>query len=30
MLLRGRFYDGFVEFSTDDGSARLNAGSRWS
>ena len=29
MLLRGRFYDGFVEFSTDDGSARLNAGSRW-
>ena len=29
MLLRGRFYDSFVEFSTDDGSARLNAGSRW-
>ncbi|MDE0154661.1 MAG: TonB-dependent receptor [Gammaproteobacteria bacterium] len=29
MLLRGRFYDGFVEFSTDDGSARLNAGSRF-
>ena len=29
LLLRGRFYDGFVEFSTDDGSARLNAGSRW-
>ena len=29
MLLRGRFYDGFVEFSTDDGSARLDAGSRW-
>ena len=28
-MLRGRFYDGFVEFSTDDGSARLNAGSRW-
>ena len=28
-LLRGRFYDGFVEFSTDDGSARLNAGSRF-
>ncbi len=29
LLLRGRFYDGFVEFSTDDGSARLDAGSRW-
>ena len=29
MMLRGRFYDGFVEFSTDDGSARLNAGSRF-
>ena len=29
MLLRGRFYDSFVEFSTDDGTARLNAGSRW-
>ncbi|MDE0511346.1 MAG: TonB-dependent receptor [Gammaproteobacteria bacterium] len=29
MLLRGRFYDGFAEFSTDDGSARLNAGSRF-
>ena len=29
MMLRGRFYDGFVEFSTDDGTARLNAGSRW-
>ncbi|MCY4155684.1 MAG: TonB-dependent receptor [Gammaproteobacteria bacterium] len=28
-MLRGRFYDGFVEFSTDDGSARLNAGSRF-
>ena len=29
MLLRGRFYDGFVEFSTDGASNRLNAGSRW-
>ena len=29
VLLRGRFYDGFVEFTTDDGSARLNAGSRF-
>ena len=29
VLLRGRFYDGFVEFSTDDGGARLDAGSRW-
>ena len=29
LLLRGRFYDGFVEFSTDDGDARLDAGSRW-
>ena len=29
LLLRGRFYDGFVEFTTDDDSARLNAGSRW-
>ncbi len=28
-MLRGRFYDGFVEFSTDDASARLNAGSRF-
>ena len=29
LLLRGRFYDGFVEFSTDDIDARLDAGSRW-
>ena len=29
LLLRGRFYDGFVEFTTDNASALLNAGSRW-
>lgn len=29
MMLRGRYYDGFVEFTTDNGSALLNAGSRW-
>lgn len=29
MLLRGRFYDGFVEFTTDNSDALLNAGSRW-
>ena len=29
MLLRGRFYDSFVEYSADVGGWRLNAGSRW-
>ncbi len=29
VLLRGRFYDGFVEFTTDNSAALLNAGSRW-
>jgi iron complex outermembrane receptor protein len=29
LLLRGRFYDGFVEFTTDNSDALLNAGSRW-
>ena len=29
MMLRGRYYDGFVEFTTDNASALLNAGSRF-